>query len=131
MEILWKDSFFIVSGGSPETMRKLCLSTKFPHQEIEWNYWILRSGRSVRSKKKVVSAPCKKDNFLGLSLVQRPSIRLLIPTWRKRNKTHIHFDYFDFEDITSPLQSLPICNLFVNIESCFHLLVNNQTLANC
>ena len=31
---LWKDSFRIVSSESPETMRKLCLSTKFPHQEI-------------------------------------------------------------------------------------------------
>ena len=29
-------SFHIVSGDSPETMRKLCLSTKFPHQEIRW-----------------------------------------------------------------------------------------------
>ena len=26
----------------PETMRKLCLSTKFPHQEIKWNYGIFR-----------------------------------------------------------------------------------------
>ena len=24
----------------PETMRKLCLSTKLPHQEIRWNYGI-------------------------------------------------------------------------------------------
>ena len=29
-----RNSFRIVSGDSPETMRKLCLSTKFPHQEI-------------------------------------------------------------------------------------------------
>ena len=28
----------IVSGKSLETIRKLCLSTKFPHQEIRWNY---------------------------------------------------------------------------------------------
>ena len=28
---------------SPETMRKLCLSAKFPYQEIRWNYGILRS----------------------------------------------------------------------------------------
>ena len=28
----------------PETMRKLCLSTKFPHHEIRWNYGIFRSG---------------------------------------------------------------------------------------
>ena len=25
---------------SPDTMRKLCISTKFPHQEIRWNYSI-------------------------------------------------------------------------------------------
>ena len=30
VEILW-------NGKSPETMRKLCLSPKFPHQEIRWN----------------------------------------------------------------------------------------------
>ena len=30
-------------GESPETMRKLCLSTKFPHQEIKWNYDIFLS----------------------------------------------------------------------------------------
>ena len=29
-----RHSFRIVLGHSPETMRKLCLSTKFPHQEI-------------------------------------------------------------------------------------------------
>ena len=29
---------------SPETMRKLCLSVKFPHQEIRWNYGIFRRG---------------------------------------------------------------------------------------
>ena len=31
-------------GELPETMRKLYLSTKFPHQEITWNYGIFRSG---------------------------------------------------------------------------------------
>ena len=30
-------------GNSPETMWKLCLSTKFSHQKIRWNYSILRS----------------------------------------------------------------------------------------
>ena len=38
-----KHSFRIVSGKSPETMRKLCLSAKSPHQEIRWNYGIFRS----------------------------------------------------------------------------------------
>ena len=36
-------SFRIVSDESPETMRKLFLSTKFPHQVIRLNYGILRS----------------------------------------------------------------------------------------
>ena len=31
-------------GTVSETMRKLCLSAKFPHQEIRWNYGIFRSG---------------------------------------------------------------------------------------
>ena len=36
-------SFRIVSGEPPETLQKLCLSTKFPHKKIRWNYGILRS----------------------------------------------------------------------------------------
>ena len=28
---------------SPKTMRKMCLSTKFPYHEIRWNYGILHS----------------------------------------------------------------------------------------
>ena len=35
--------FHIVSGESPKTTQKLCLSIKFPHQEIRWKYGILRS----------------------------------------------------------------------------------------
>ena len=38
-----RHSFRIVLGESPETMRKLCLSAKFPPQEIRWNYGIFRS----------------------------------------------------------------------------------------
>ena len=37
MEILRKDTV----SASPETMWKLCLSVKFPHQEIRWSYGIL------------------------------------------------------------------------------------------
>ena len=36
-------SFRIVSGESHKTVRKLCLSTKFPHQEIRWNCGIFCS----------------------------------------------------------------------------------------
>ena len=36
-------SFCIDSGDLPETMGRLCISTKVPHQEIRWNYSILRA----------------------------------------------------------------------------------------
>ena len=32
----------IVSGELVETIRKLCLSKKLPHQKIRWNYFLLR-----------------------------------------------------------------------------------------
>ena len=44
-----RHSFHIVSGESPETTRKLCLSTKFPYQEIRWNYGIFRGVINSRS----------------------------------------------------------------------------------
>ena len=37
-----RHSFRIVSGDSPKTLQKLCLSIKFIHQEIRWNYGILQ-----------------------------------------------------------------------------------------
>ena len=42
-----RHSFRIVSGESPKTMRKLCLSTKFRQQEIRWNYDIICSDSMV------------------------------------------------------------------------------------
>ena len=43
MEILWKQFAHIFGCYSPETLQKLYVSTKFPHQEIRWNYGILYS----------------------------------------------------------------------------------------
>ena len=43
-----RHSFRIVSGKSPETMWKQCLSTKFPHEEIRLNYGILCSESKKR-----------------------------------------------------------------------------------
>ena len=40
-----------------ETMRKLCLSTKFLHQEIMWHYGILRSIGWIET-------PCKNEHFI-------------------------------------------------------------------
>ena len=41
--IVERHNFRIVSGDLLEIMPKLCLSTKFPHQEIRWNDDISRS----------------------------------------------------------------------------------------
>ena len=38
-----RHSFRIVSGNLSKTIRKLYLSTKFPHQEFRWHYGILCS----------------------------------------------------------------------------------------
>ena len=38
MEILLKSSFHRVLSDLPEPLRKLRISTKFPHQEIRWNF---------------------------------------------------------------------------------------------
>ena len=46
--IVERHSFRRVSGESHETLRKLCLSAKFPHQEIRWNFSILCSGSYKR-----------------------------------------------------------------------------------
>ena len=40
--LVWK---ICGKGDSSETMRKLCLSAKLPHQKIRWNYVIFRSAR--------------------------------------------------------------------------------------
>ena len=40
---LERHSFHWTSSESPEALRKLCFSKKFPHQEIRWNVNILRS----------------------------------------------------------------------------------------
>ena len=54
--ISWRENFMKrhnfrrVSGKSTETVRKLYLSTKCPHQEIRWNYGILHSVRTLKNK---------------------------------------------------------------------------------
>ena len=41
-----------VLGDLSETLRKLCFSTKFPHQPIKWNNGILRSVKAKADYKK-------------------------------------------------------------------------------
>ena len=45
-----RQSFRIVSGDLPETVRNLRLSTKLPHREIRWNYGILHTVSQVLKK---------------------------------------------------------------------------------
>ena len=56
-----KHSVRIVLGNSPETMRKLCVATKFPHQEISWKYGIFgsasnKSGVQNKENKEIMEA---------------------------------------------------------------------------
>ena len=44
-----RHSFRRVLGNSLETMQNLCLSTKFPHQEIRRNFGIFRLVMSANS----------------------------------------------------------------------------------
>ena len=50
-KLIWDLKWSIESSESSETMRKLCLSTKFPHQEIRWSYGIFRSEQLLGTKK--------------------------------------------------------------------------------
>ena len=52
--------FRIVLDDLPETMRKLCLSAKFPHQEIKWNYRIFCSVFWKLSKPYFSTCTCGK-----------------------------------------------------------------------
>ena len=42
-----RHSFLTVLGNPPETMWKLCLSTRFSHQEIWWNYGIFCNATNI------------------------------------------------------------------------------------
>ena len=60
-----RNSFRRVSGESPETLRKLFLSTKFPHQEIRWNFCVLRSGKK-NSKRTFFLKPARYWTLLNV-----------------------------------------------------------------
>ena len=48
---VWDLKWLIESSESRETIRKLCLYTKFPHQKIRWSYGIFRSEELLGTKK--------------------------------------------------------------------------------
>ena len=94
MEILWKGTVSAVLGNSPETTRKLCLSTKFIYQEIRWNYDIFRS--------------VKQWLLLGVAIVQYLSgnthMGQGIKEWTKQNLWKTAFK--KLEVISSVLYSI-------------------------
>ena len=52
------------SFDSPKTMRKLCLFTKFPHQEIRWNCGIFCSAVEFKG------CLCKKRNYFSKAILR-------------------------------------------------------------
>ena len=87
-------SFCIVSGESPEAIRKLCLYTKFPHQEIRWNYGILHSDNqkvlTLKQIAKWLSVRLRtKWLWVWIPLLstykQSNSSRFTIKTWHQSN----------------------------------------------
>ena len=82
-------SFRRASGESPETLRKLCLSKKIPHQEIRWNLGILCSAYPWKlSYTKQILA----ENLDTLSV---------------DDKFHLHFSSFEKPSCLSPSNSKP------------------------
>ena len=78
-----RHSFRIASGESPETMRKLRLSVKYPYQEIRWNCGILRSACSSVSivNFEHVNASCVVVSINSLSPPLKQKIDQLSHDW--------------------------------------------------
>ena len=56
--IVWYSPLRKIPGDSPETLQKLCLSTKFPYQEIRWNYGIFRCAHLLLSSMQGSTKSC-------------------------------------------------------------------------
>ena len=70
-----------VSGNSPKILRKVCVSTKFLHQEIRWNYGILYSADQAKTI---------QFNSIGLDseIKQEP----FLPFWKRGNDPEIFYE---------------------------------------
>ena len=67
-----RHSFHIVSSDYPETMRKLCLFTKFPYQETRRNYCIFCSALHYTCDEHLSHLKCYiyKERFHELNLMK-------------------------------------------------------------
>ena len=73
-----RHSFRVASSDLPETIRKLCLSTKFPDHEIRWNNDILRSGESFPLSWKMEAAHGGYQHSSQILFFPLPNCVLLI-----------------------------------------------------
>ena len=76
-------------------MRKLCLSSKFPHQEIRWNYGILRSAsyRKTYPRWTQFIQSClvvKLSLKLGLMFVSFSGSFTALTTWSSQHSLRIY-----------------------------------------
>ena len=83
-----RHSFRRIVDELPENLRKLCLSTKFPHQKNRGNFDILRSvsSRDPRHKKK------KHSHLLKKSLMENFFFCAVNVVWgshRRKSLTHL------------------------------------------
>ena len=101
--------FPIFSGEFPESVQKLCLSTKFRHQEIRWNYSIFRSVRHFVNIEMIIVNLCNdcwndvlRECFGTLYLLflsHRLRYDTLFKKLRQTTAWKIR-DIFDFADTT-------------------------------
>ena len=61
--VTFTEEFFCAVKGKKHAMIDLCLSTKFPHREIRWNYGILRSVLKA-IKRQINENLCKINPFM-------------------------------------------------------------------
>ena len=75
-----RGSFCRISRELPEPLQKLCLFTTFPHQDIGWNFNILRSFTqcTIRKTSRPLSC-CFKEAFVLFFEAMKSSLKKIGP----------------------------------------------------
>ena len=74
----------LISPDFLETMRKLCLSTKFPHKEMRWNYGIFHSETQLSQQKTDWSESVTDFKYISEGI---DNLTLYVPT-PENGQTH-------------------------------------------
>ena len=110
MEILWKGTV----SASPETMRKLCLSIKFPYQEIRWNYSILHSVCDIVTLNHclfIYYQTQKSARYLWVSLLEKQWTTL-----PRKHEVHKIFSKMYASKIHHGIGQVPWITIFLQLE---------------